>query len=276
MKYMPIPQIQISIKQILQIFGIKMYTSIQKAQIFKHKVTNLCKTLLSQYDLECITLFLTCSPHKQWKTFYLQYCHIQDLGLHVLHRNLTHSGVTIKVLDLSGNGLTKSSSSTISDLTIQCKVEVLEIITNHTIGEDPGLYNMLSHPSSRLVELYMYNTSLSTSSAIVLFNALKKGSKLQRLNVSYNDISDEACDTIITTMKNNNSLVELWMSYNKISAEAVQRLVQALQDNNALQQLVLPFSYPEDVKNRIRSLQEQVNTKRESRGCQAKLIITFE
>jgi len=152
-------------------------------------------------------------------------------------------------------------------------VEVLDINRNHTIGEDPALYNMLSHPSSRLVRLYMSGTSLLSSSTIVLFTALAKGNKLQELYISHNLITDEACDVIATTMKSNSSLVVLGMSGNKISGEAAQHLVQTFQHNNTLQQLV-PSHYTEDVTKRIRSLQEEVNKNRESRGCQTKLIIS--
>ena len=75
----------------------------------------------------------------------------------------------------------------------------------------------------------MINTSLSSSSAIVLFTALAKGNKLQLLNINLNLITDEACDVIATTLKNNTSLVRLEISGNKFSAEAVQQLAQALQ-----------------------------------------------
>ena len=165
----------------------------------------------------------------------------------------------------------KSSSSSIKDLTIHCRVEVLDISDNDTIGEDPSLYDMLSLSSSRLVRLYMYRTSLSSPSAIVLFTALAKRNKLQYLNINLNLITDEACDVIATTMADNTSLVELWMYHNKISTEAVQQLVQAIKKNNSLKWLGLP-SYTEDVEERIRSL-EEVNWSRESRGCQTKLYI---
>jgi len=42
-----------------------MYTSIQQAQIFDNEVIDLRYASLSPYDIECVTLFLTCSPHKK-------------------------------------------------------------------------------------------------------------------------------------------------------------------------------------------------------------------
>ena len=252
-----------------------MYTSIQQAQIFDNKVIHLSYTSLSPYDIECVTLFLTCSPHKEWKELNLSACHIQDHHVSILLRDLMSHDVTITHLDLSFNGFTRSSSSSISDLTIHCRVEELHISGNRTIGEDPALYNMLTHPSSRLVKLDMSRTSLSSPLAITLFTAISKGNKLKVLDIPNNPITDEACDVIATTMKNNTSLVWLWMSGNKISGEAAQRLLQALNNNDTLEDLVLPsYGYTEDVKKRIRSLQEVINKNRESRGCQTKLNIS--
>ena len=247
--------------------------SIKNAKCFDDKVINLGYTSLSPYDIECVTLFLTCSPHKEWEKLYLSFCNIQDIGLRILHRDLTSHDVTIRELNLSSNGLTKSSSSSIKDITIHCRVEVLNISSNDTIGEDPALYDMLSLCSCRLVRLYMYDTSLSSPSAIVLFNALAKRNKLLHLDIDINLITDEACDVIATTMANT-SLVKLWMWGNKISAEATQQLVQAIQKNNTLQELGLPL-YIENVMKRIRTLEEEVNKNRKSRGCQTKLNITF-
>ena len=249
-----------------------MYTSIQQAQIFDNKVIDL-GTSLSPYDIECVTLFLTCSPHKEWKKLGLWRCHIQDHHVSILLRDLMSHDVTITYLHLSYNGFTRSSSSPISDLTIHCRVEVLDISGNDTIGEDPALYNMLTHPSSRLVRLNMRYTRLSSPSAITLFTAISKGNKLEELDISHNLITDEACDVIATTMKNNTSLVWLRMWGNKISGEAAQRLLQALYNNDTLEELWLSSGYTGDVKKRIRSLEEEINKNRESRGCQTKLII---
>ena len=64
-------------------------------------------------------------------------------------------------------------------------------------------------------------------------------------------------------IKKNTSLIELTMDNNPISGECAQLVVQALQDNNKLQKLYLN-DYPEDIKMKIRSLEEEVNKKRET------------
>jgi len=247
--------------------------SIQGGRIFDDRVINLRGIHLSPYDVECVTLFLTSSPHKKWKEINIWGCHIQDQGLHVLHRDLLHSDVTIGVLDLLDNGLSRSSSSSICDLTIHCRVEELVVRGNDYIGEDHTFYEIVSHPSSRLVRLNMAFTKLTCHSAMVLFSAaLKKGSTLQQLYVSNNDITDEVCNMIATLLKENTSLIKLWIDGNKISASCAQHLVEALHLNNTLQELSLP-RYSADAKEIIACLQQEVIKNRESRGSQTKLNI---
>ena len=231
-------------------------------------------TRLSPSDVESVTVFLTCSSHKEWEKLNLYKCYIQDHGVRILHRGLTSCDVTITTLMLWSNSLTVSSSSAISDITISCRVKILYINDNNTVGEDERLYSIISDPSSMLESLNMYSTKLSSSAAIKLFTALSEGKKLKVLRVSNNDITDEACDAIVMAMKKNTCLVELDMRDNPISRECAQLIVQALQHNDTLQQLQLP-SYSYDVKERIGLLAEEVKKKRESHNCQVKLEIKF-
>ena len=245
----------------------EMCRSIENAKSLNcnSKIIDLDNNTLSPSDVECVTVFLTCSSHKEWELLDLSWCYIQDHGVHILHRGLTSCDVTITTLDLASNGLTKSSSSAISDITISCRVKVLYISDNNTIGEDERLYSIISDPSSMLEELYMYYTKLSSSAAIKLFNALSEGKKLRVLYINSNKITDEACDAIIMAMKKNTSLVQLYMYDNPISGECAQLIVQAFQHNNTLQILLLP-SYSDDIEKRIRLSAEEVNKKRKSRN----------
>ena len=179
--------------------------------------TQYTRLLLS--DVMCLTLFLTYSSHKEWKELDLRQCYIQDHGVHILHRGITSCdiNVTITTSWLNNNGLTKSSSSAISDITISCRVKELHINGNYTVGEDERLYSIISDPSSMLEKLYMISTKLSSSAAIKLFTALSKSNKLRALWIMHNNITNEACDTIIMAMKNN-SLVKLYMHGNRISS----------------------------------------------------------
>ena len=65
------------------------------------------------------------------------------------------------------------------------------------------------------------------------------------------------------------------MYHNPISDDCAQLIVQALQHNSTLKHLGLHYGYPQDSKERIRLLAEEVNKKRETHGCQVRLEIVF-
>ena len=253
----------------------EMCRSIENAKSLNcsSKTMSLRHISLSPTDVECVTVFLTCSSHKEWKVLDLCYCYIQDQGVHILHRGMTNSSVTITSLWLGSNGLTESSSSAISGITISCRVKKLNICNNYIVVEDERLYSIISDPSSVLEELYMYSIKLSSNAAIKLFAALSDNKKLRILGISNDNITDEAYYAIIMAMKKNTSLVELCMKDNQISGECALLIAEALQHNNTLQLLRLPY-YSDDVE-RIRLLAEEVNKKRESRNCHVKLDIQF-
>ena len=201
----------------------------------------------------------------------LEYCYIQDHALKILCRGLISSHVTIRGLSLWENGLTESSSSAISDITLGCQVEILNIKRNTSACENERLYSMISDPSSVVGELDMQSTKLSSTAAIKLFTALRDSKKLRILNVADNDITDEACDAIIMAMKKNTSLVELYIDRNPISVVCTHLIVEALKYNKTLQLLWLPH-YSDDVKKSIRLSAEEI---RKSRDFQVKLKIDF-
>ena len=248
-----------------------MCKSIEDTTQLGKQVIDLNDTTLSPSDVECLAIFLSSSSHKEWKELNLRNCYIQDHGLQILQRGLRGSDITITELVLCGNDLTAVSSSAISDLTISCRVKTLYISRNNIDGEDDRLYRMITDQSSMVEWLDMSNNKLSSNGTIKLFTALSDGKKLRKLWIHNNNITDEACDAIIMAMKKNTSLVELYMYNNPISGECAQLVVQALQYNNILQELWLNDDYPYDVNMKIRSLQEEVNKKRETHGCQVKL-----
>ena len=253
----------------------KMCKTIERAEIFKSKVIDLRDTTLTASDMECISLFLTSSFNKEWEMLNLLDCHIQDKGLNILYRRLRHSNdVTIDVLMLMNNSLTSKSSSLISKLTVKCKVKSLRIYGNYTIGEDQQFYSMLTNPSTELEQLYMGATSLSSREARVLFTTIMKNNKLKVLSIGNNAITDDACDVITTALQRNSCLVKLSMYGNPLSSKAIINIVRCLEVNNTLQLLGLP-NCPQAIQENIKSLQEVVNKKRESQGCQVKLEIKF-
>ena len=249
---------------------IDICKTIERSVKFSDKKINLSRTTLTASDVECVTVFLTSSFHKEWVGLDLHNCYIQDHGLHILHRGLLHcSNITIDRLGLQNNGLTTQSSSLISDITMKSKVKVLGIDGNNTIGDNEQLYSILSSPSTMLEVLGMQDTKLSTRGAIALFTALKDNNKLKALNIMGNVITDA-----IPAGLEINCLVELYMYRNPLTGEAIVNIVNSLKVNNTLALLGVP-KCPEDIKKTISSLQEVINKNRESRGCQVKLEIDY-
>ena len=249
--------------------------TIERSVKFSNKDIDLRGTRLTASDVECVTVFLTSSSHKEWVGLYLYDCYIQDHGLHILHRGLLHyTDITITKLWLSDNGLTSQSSSMISDITVSCNVKKLWIDGNRTIGEDEQLYSILTNPSTMLETLDMCDTALSSRAAIALFTALKDNNSLKKLYIDINHVTDDASDAITTALQRNSCLVILYMHLNPLTGEAIVNIVNALRGNNTLAVLGLP-TCPEDISKRISSLQEVINMKRQSRGCQVKLEIDY-
>ena len=241
---------------------------------FSDGIIKFSLTTLSTNDIENIATFLTCCSIKQWKELNLGYCHIQDAGLHIIHRIITPSSITIEELRLYGNDLSSSSDSCLTDIVITCEVKVLNISFNKTIGQTEEFFpTILSSPSSMIEGLYIQGINLSTRVAIMIFTLLKeKKTKLKRLGMSYSDITDDVCNLIAETLQVNSTLQFLYIK--EISKEALQLILNSLRHNNTLTQLILPH-YSEDDDKQILSLQDTVNEERKHRGCQVKLKVTF-
>jgi len=116
--------------------------------------------------------------------------------------------------------------------------------------------------------------NLKDNTSRILFTALANGNKLKQLDISCNDITDEACNEIATSLKTISSVLQLKMINVNISAEAAQSIVKALNCNDTLELLQMP-QYSETEKKVITSLQQEVMQNRQKRDCQTNLEILF-
>ena len=133
----------------------KMCIIIEHADIFINDKKIVFEfTALMASDIESISLFLTSSFKKKWKSLELWVCIIQDRGLNVLYHGLCHgNAITIDKLILTDNSVTMQSFSLISEIIVNCKVKDLLIGGNNSIGEDQQLYSTLTNPSVLLEQL---------------------------------------------------------------------------------------------------------------------------
>ena len=242
--------------------------AIEQSEKFKDQKISLRRTRLTTSDVECAAVFLTSSSHKMWMEVSFSYCYIQDHGLHILHRGLLQrSDITITELGLDYNELTMLSSSLVSEITLHCKVKQLKINDNDTIGEDQGLYSVLTDPHGVLEVLIMNNVKLSSNAATNLFVALKDNNTVKRLEVEDAGITDEVSDAITAALERNRCLVELYIKGNNpITIKTVKSIMTALKSNSTLEYLFLP-SFPEDIEKIINSQLKVINKERKRQRC---------
>ena len=224
---------------------------ILNANIFDDRTVNLRDISLSPSDIECLALILSQSPHQEWEEVDIHGCDIKDSGIAILHEGLKNHSIIIKRLSLSCNNLTKSSSSKIHDIIINCAVKVLAIRHNPAIGNDTNFFSkLLSDPNSRLEELYMSNSNCTPSGTITnMFSALEGNKKLKVLQTINNNITNDDRGAIVRALRRNTSLVVFNMSGNQINANNAKRIIQSLSNNKTLEYLALPWYKPKHQKD---------------------------
>ena len=252
----------------------RMCKSIEKAPIFRQKVIDLDGTRLSANDVVCLSLFLTSSSQKQWKSLSLGHCFMQDHGLHILHKSLKGGDITINTLLLDYNGLTQSCSSILSDIVIKCTVEKMTVMGSQTIGENAELYSMLTHASSMLCILNMHNIALSPNGAKMLFAALKHSKRLLELTITDNAINDNSANVMADALAVNTSLLILGLCGNPITGEGILILLQAIHLNNTLA-IMYVSNYPTPIKDKIKSLEKEINKTRKLQQKSKFLDVAF-
>ena len=247
---------------------------------FSNGIINFSFTTLSTNDIENIATLLSCSSIKQWKMLDLIGCHIRDAGLHIIHRTITSSlasSITTEELWLYSDDLSSSSDGCLADIVITCGVKLLGISYNKTIGQTEEFFPTILSPSSSMIEtLYIAGIHLSNTAAILIFTLLKeKMTKLKKLIMADNDVTDDAGDVIAVTLQVNSTLEHLNIHGNEISKEAILPIIKSLRHNNTLTLLNIPSDYSEGDKKQILQLCDIVNEERKRRGCQAKLNVKF-
>ena len=187
-------------------------------------------------DIENLTQFLSHQiPDKIWRELCLDTSYIGDRGCQIIHHGLIpHVILTIEEIDISNNSLTSQSDNVIADIVIHCKTKKLCAMENR-IGAE-GFDRLLSS-SSVLEELNWDHNHLPSTEAIILFKALRHCNHLKVLEISNNDIDDDAIDKLSISLRENRILRELWLTGNPITGQAALSLVQSLKKNTSLHTL---------------------------------------
>ena len=117
-----------------------------------------------------------------------------------------------------------------------------------------------------LEELNWDHNHLPSTEAIILFKALRHCNHLKVLEISNNDIDDDAIDELSISLRENRTLRELWLTGNPITGQAALSLVQSLKENTSLYSLWLPsYSSSKDIIDKMKTEERAINVYRNSK-----------
>jgi len=136
-----------------------------------------------------------------------------------------------------------------------------------------GFEKLLCSGSSVLEELNWDKNHLSSTEAIILFKALRKCNSMKILEISNNDIGDDAIEEIAAGLRENKTLRELWLTGNPLTEQAALSVVQSLKENTTIEVLWLPSK---EAIDEVEVEKQNINNYRRSKQCfvQLKLHLT--
>ena len=174
-------------------------------KIFKVNISKLTTFNISQNNItskvtDDMAEFL--SHNTQLKIFDISYNDLQELG----YRNI------FKVLQ----NISSFTSLKLSNCNVFNKAadELATVL----------LYNII------LQEVDMSYNRLSTSDAVKIFKGMKRISYLVTLNISHNNITDEAANELSTVLLNNTSLQKIDLSYNNLSTPDAVKIFKGMKN----------------------------------------------
>ena len=148
---------------------------------------------------------------------------------------------TVKVLDMSQNGLTAQEAVAISDMMI-C-LEELYIIYNKLGDHGAELLSEGITNTKTLRELDISDNNIGPSGTTAIANALTINTSLQQLDIGYNNIGPSGATAIANALTINTSLQQLDIGYNNIGPSGATAIANALTINTSLQQLYISSNH---------------------------------
>lgn len=235
--------------------------NISDAEVFSSGIIKLRGPLLPT-EIFTLSLFLSTSHIKQWKTLELLSCNIRDVGCRIFHHTMTSHGCppVIETIDLSSNLLTSASAQYISEIVLTCKTKELRLNGNN-LQKTNALSTMLQN-NTVIKELFIHGNNLHSLTAVNICKAINEDSQLKLLSLMHNDIDDEATDEIVGMLQTNKSLDALWINSNKLTKNAAQKIMHALSNNTTLRVLILPNNYSYETTKWIQKESNKINNNR--------------
>lgn len=137
-------------------------------------------------------------------------------------------------LDLLQQPLTDSDIETIIREAINKKqCSMIWLVNNHLTSESISNLATALYTNPTLEALSLCENSVDDTNVLYLSRALSdKNTKLKRLALTSNNITDEGVQHLAEMLKLNTSLNQLWLGFNKITDYGVQILTDALAYHN--------------------------------------------
>ena len=147
--------------------------------------------------------------------------------------------ILMEILSLSDSGLNDDGVIEIAESLCKhtTKLKVINLHKNNITEKSAESLSSIISSNTGLEELYLGNNQLQLGAAQVA-TALKTISSLKVLNLSNNNIPEQAADELSAAIRANNSLEKLWLNGNYLGSSTVV-IINALKEISTLKELNL-------------------------------------
>ena len=235
--------------------GFKKNPTLIKFRISHNNISDQVASDIATFLCKCTNL----------EELDLSYNSLQDTGATEICRanisslisfNISHNNITImaaddvanflsynshmQTFDLRSNGLLEVGvRNSLKDMQVVQSIfnlSVLNISDNSVINETISeLITILLHNSGSLKEFDLSFNSLYISDAVNILQGMKKVSNFVTINLSHNNITDEAADELANVLLHNTSLQKIDLSCNNLSTSDAIKIFKGMKDISKLE-----------------------------------------
>ena len=229
--------------QILDLSYTNLHTaggiSVLKAIVFTLKDFSICGNLIPAHTAENIATFISGSD--ELEELDLSCNILQESGINMILKAINISNLT--KLNIANNNITATLESIAGTLSDATKLVELDLSYNKFSANPMDSFSYTSN--AMFVNLMKFNISgnkiSNGAAAIALAKSLADNTKLKELDLSDNNLNNEGVKKILNRLKTSN-LVKLNISHNNISDEAAGDIADFLSKNPKLEELDLSYN----------------------------------